>query len=241
MVGVKFNTRQLSVVAHAFNLSTQKSEAGGSLWIPRQPGLQSEFQDRQSYIHSKTPSKKKKNQLLIRAEWVPAPRWKRDHSSSGLVVGDQNACDRCVSHHIMVFWFPSHSHDINRASFWLSQLLNSGCCLGTFQGPLLERYLPVHWHQHWERPWGPSPCGGVPYFGVVSVTSSVNLVCLKIVLLDAWDVGQTFTCGCVLRTVDSWSKCRACRFSEPERSLPTRKRAVLSRNLITSALPSPLF
>jgi len=36
-------------MAHAFNPSTQEAEASGSLWVLGQPGLQSEFQDSQSY------------------------------------------------------------------------------------------------------------------------------------------------------------------------------------------------
>ena len=35
------------MVVHTFNLSTWEAEAGGSLWIQGQPGLQSEFQDSQ--------------------------------------------------------------------------------------------------------------------------------------------------------------------------------------------------
>jgi hypothetical protein len=37
------------VVAHAFNPSTQETEADGSLWVRDQPGLQSEIQDSQGY------------------------------------------------------------------------------------------------------------------------------------------------------------------------------------------------
>ena len=39
-----------AVVEHAFNPSTQRGrEAGGSLWVWGQPGLQSKFQESQSY------------------------------------------------------------------------------------------------------------------------------------------------------------------------------------------------
>jgi hypothetical protein len=37
------------MVAHAFNPSTQKAEAGGSLSVQNQPGLQIKFQDSQGY------------------------------------------------------------------------------------------------------------------------------------------------------------------------------------------------
>jgi hypothetical protein len=37
-------------VAHTFSPSTQEAEAGGSLGVLDQPGLQSEFQDSQSHI-----------------------------------------------------------------------------------------------------------------------------------------------------------------------------------------------
>jgi hypothetical protein len=36
-------------VAHVCNLSAQKAEAGGSLSVPGQPGLQSKFQNSQGY------------------------------------------------------------------------------------------------------------------------------------------------------------------------------------------------
>ena len=39
----------LAVVVHAFDSSTQKAEAGGSLRVGGQPGLQSEYQDSQGY------------------------------------------------------------------------------------------------------------------------------------------------------------------------------------------------
>ena len=39
----------LAVVDHIFNHNTQKAEAGRSLSGQGQPGLQSEFQDRQGY------------------------------------------------------------------------------------------------------------------------------------------------------------------------------------------------
>jgi hypothetical protein len=37
------------VVADTFNPSTQEAEAGRSLWVQSQPGLQSEFQDSQGF------------------------------------------------------------------------------------------------------------------------------------------------------------------------------------------------
>jgi hypothetical protein len=45
------------MVAHTFNLSIQEAEAEGSLWVPGQPGLQSEFQNYQGY--TKKPCLKK--------------------------------------------------------------------------------------------------------------------------------------------------------------------------------------
>jgi hypothetical protein len=40
------------MVVHTFNPSTREAEAGGSLGIQGQPGLQSKFQDSQSYTKS---------------------------------------------------------------------------------------------------------------------------------------------------------------------------------------------
>jgi hypothetical protein len=48
------------VVAHAFNPSTRKAEAGGFL-SSRQPGLQSEFQESQGYIEKPCLEKQKQN------------------------------------------------------------------------------------------------------------------------------------------------------------------------------------
>jgi hypothetical protein len=50
----------LAVVAHTFKARTQEAKAGGSLWVWGQPGLQSEFQDRQGY-----PEKTKTSQRII--------------------------------------------------------------------------------------------------------------------------------------------------------------------------------
>jgi hypothetical protein len=36
-------SHKLGMVVHVFNPSTQKAEAGGSLWVWDQPGLDSEF------------------------------------------------------------------------------------------------------------------------------------------------------------------------------------------------------
>jgi hypothetical protein len=46
-------------VAHASNPSTWEAEAGRSLRVQSQPGLQSEFQDSQSYYTEKPCLKKK--------------------------------------------------------------------------------------------------------------------------------------------------------------------------------------
>ena len=60
----------LAVVAHAFNPSTQEEEAGGSLRVRGQAGLQSEFQHNQGYTekpclkNKKTKRKKKKNKCI---------------------------------------------------------------------------------------------------------------------------------------------------------------------------------
>jgi hypothetical protein len=50
----------VSVVAQAFNPSTQEAQAGGFL-SSRQPGLQSEFQDSQGYTEKPCLEKPKKN------------------------------------------------------------------------------------------------------------------------------------------------------------------------------------
>jgi hypothetical protein len=63
------------VVAHAFNPSTWEAEAGG-FRVRGQPGLQSEFQDSQGYIHRETLSRKikkqniKQNKKTHRGAWV---------------------------------------------------------------------------------------------------------------------------------------------------------------------------
>jgi hypothetical protein len=49
------------VVAHAFNPSTWEAEAGGFL-IRGQPGLQSEFQDSQSYTEKPCLNKKEEEE-----------------------------------------------------------------------------------------------------------------------------------------------------------------------------------
>jgi hypothetical protein len=52
------------VVAYACNPSTQEAEAGGSLWVPVQLSLQSEFQGRQDYTEKpyiENPKNKKQN------------------------------------------------------------------------------------------------------------------------------------------------------------------------------------
>ena len=41
------NSLVVVVVAHTFSASAQEAEAGRSLWVWGQPGLQSEFQDSQ--------------------------------------------------------------------------------------------------------------------------------------------------------------------------------------------------
>ena len=53
----------LAVVAHAFNPSTRKAEAGGFLLVRGQPGLQSEFQDSRGYTEK--PCLGKKENIFI--------------------------------------------------------------------------------------------------------------------------------------------------------------------------------
>ena len=48
-------------MVYAFNPSTRKAEADGSLWVWDQPGLQSEFQDSQGCLED--PVSKKINML----------------------------------------------------------------------------------------------------------------------------------------------------------------------------------
>jgi hypothetical protein len=48
------------VVVHIFNLITQEAEAGESLWVWGQPGLQSKFQKSQGYTEKPWLKKLKK-------------------------------------------------------------------------------------------------------------------------------------------------------------------------------------
>ena len=48
-------------MVHTFNPDTQQAEAGGSMWVQGQPGLQSEFQDSQD-CYTEKPSLKKQKQ-----------------------------------------------------------------------------------------------------------------------------------------------------------------------------------
>jgi hypothetical protein len=56
-------------MAHTFNPSTQEAEAGRSLWVQGQPGLQSEFQDIQGYIvtHCLKKAEKKEKKSYVNA------------------------------------------------------------------------------------------------------------------------------------------------------------------------------
>ena len=63
------------VVVHTFNPSTQEAEAGGSLGVRGQPGLQSEFQDSQGYIEKSSlekPPPSKKVIIGIKHNWNKA-------------------------------------------------------------------------------------------------------------------------------------------------------------------------
>jgi hypothetical protein len=60
----------LVMLVHMFTLSTWKAEAGRSLWIQSQSGLQSEFQDSQSY--TETPCLEKPKNLYIKGPMAPA-------------------------------------------------------------------------------------------------------------------------------------------------------------------------
>lgn len=50
------------LVAHTFNPSTQEAEAGKSLQIPDQAGLQTELQDSQGYTEKPCPGKEKRKE-----------------------------------------------------------------------------------------------------------------------------------------------------------------------------------
>ena len=52
----------IGMVAHTFDPNTPEAEAGGSLWILGQPGLQSEFQGSQSYTEKPCLKKPKQQQ-----------------------------------------------------------------------------------------------------------------------------------------------------------------------------------
>ena len=47
-------------MVHSFNPTSQEAEAGRSLWVQNQPGLQSEFQGSQGYTEKPCLRKKKK-------------------------------------------------------------------------------------------------------------------------------------------------------------------------------------
>jgi hypothetical protein len=65
------------MVVHAFNPSAREAEAGRSLWIWAQPGLQSEFQANLDYTEKACLDKTKPNQtkpnlglvLWLEQEW----------------------------------------------------------------------------------------------------------------------------------------------------------------------------
>ena len=55
---------KLVVVAHTFNPSSWEAEAGGSLSVRGQSGLQSEFKDSQCYYTEKPISKNQKKKKI---------------------------------------------------------------------------------------------------------------------------------------------------------------------------------
>ena len=54
------------MVTHSLHPSTREAEAGGSLWVQGQPGLQSEFQDSQSFYTEKPCLTMKKKKIEIK-------------------------------------------------------------------------------------------------------------------------------------------------------------------------------
>lgn len=76
----------LGMVVHAFNLRTQKPEAGGPYLIQSQPGLYSELQDNQGCIDPVSKEKKKKrvaSPAFLQRRWQLAWRTGRQLLSSG--------------------------------------------------------------------------------------------------------------------------------------------------------------
>lgn len=66
-----------AVVAHIFNLSTQKAEKGADLWVRDQPGIHSEFQGSQKYreiLPNKNKSKKRLHYLTRLSCFCPVLR-----------------------------------------------------------------------------------------------------------------------------------------------------------------------
>ena len=67
------------MVLHVFNTSTWEAEAGRCVWVQGQPGLESEFQDSQSYTKKPCLWKKQKERKEITllgagemAQWLRA-------------------------------------------------------------------------------------------------------------------------------------------------------------------------
>jgi hypothetical protein len=54
------------MVTHTFNPKAQEAEAGRSIWVQGQPGLQSDFGDGQGYTEKL--SLRKKNHILFQFE-----------------------------------------------------------------------------------------------------------------------------------------------------------------------------
>lgn len=66
---LRVNTAKQGMVTQAFNPST---EAGGSLWVRGQPGLQSKSRDSQGSVKQRTPASKQTNKQT-RILLIPAP------------------------------------------------------------------------------------------------------------------------------------------------------------------------
>lgn len=72
----------LVMVVHAFNLSAQKAEAGGSFQIQSQPGLYSELQDRP--IENLYPKKKREKKKKVASPIPESMAFSGEEMAAGL-------------------------------------------------------------------------------------------------------------------------------------------------------------